>query len=61
MAHKKFPTTARGDFKKAVRVLQEIFEPESRRDLYLAEFQTRCKGKGRELAGIWRGFTIISG
>ena len=45
MAHKKFPTTACGDFKKAVRVLQEIFEPESRRDLYLAEFQTRHKGK----------------
>ena len=30
MAYKKFPTTAHGNFKKAVRVLQERFEPESR-------------------------------
>ena len=45
MAYKKFPTTARDSFKNAVKALQERFEPESRRNLYLAEFQTRCKRK----------------
>ena len=36
MAYKKFTLTARGSFKNAVKVLQERFEPESHRDLYLA-------------------------
>ena len=45
MAYKKFPTTAHDSFKNAVKALQERFEPESRRDLYLAEFQTRRKRK----------------
>ena len=44
MAYKKFPTTARGSYKNAIKALQERFEPESRRDLYLAEFQARRKG-----------------
>ena len=59
MAYKKFPTTACGSFKNAVKALQERFEPESRRDLYLAEFQTRCKRKteswpefGEDLRGL---------
>ena len=45
MAYKKFSVTARGSFKNAIKALQERFEPESRKDLYRAEFQTRCKGK----------------
>ena len=32
-------------FKNAIKALQERFEPESRKDLYRAEFQTRCKEK----------------
>ena len=43
MAFKKFPVTARSSFGKAVKALQDRFEPESRKDLYLAEFQTRVK------------------
>ena len=43
MAYKKFSITARGSFKNAIKALQERFEPESRKDLYRAEFQTRCK------------------
>ena len=45
MAYKKFSVTARGSFKNAIKALQERFEPESRKDLYRAEFQTRCKEK----------------
>ena len=43
MAYKKFSVTARGSFKNVIKALQERFEPESRKDLYRAEFQTRCK------------------
>jgi len=39
MAYKKFPVTVRASYKNARRALLERFEPESRRDLYLAEFQ----------------------
>ena len=45
MAYKKFSVTARATFKNAKKALQERFEPESRKDLYLAEFQTRYKAK----------------
>ena len=44
-AYKKFPVAARASFKKAIKALQEWFEPGSRRGLYLAEFQTRRKVK----------------
>ena len=43
--YKKFPVTAQASFKKAIKALQEWFEPGSRRDLYLAKFQTRHKVK----------------
>ena len=45
MAYKKFPTTTRDSYKNAIKALQERFEPKSRRDLYLAEFQAQRKGK----------------
>ena len=40
MAYKKFSVTARGSFKNAIKALQERFEPESRKDLYCAEFNS---------------------
>ena len=40
MAYNKFPPTAHGSFKNTVKALQERFKLESRRDLYVAEFQT---------------------
>jgi len=45
MVYKKFPVTARVSFKNATKALRERFEPESHKDLYFAEFQTRCKSK----------------
>ena len=45
MTYKKFSVTACGSFKNAIKALQEKFEPESHKDLYRAEFQTRCKEK----------------
>ena len=43
LAYKKFSVTARASFKNVDVALAERFEPESRRDLYLAEFM-RMKG-----------------
>ena len=43
LVYKKFSVTAHSSFKVAVVALAERFEPESRRNLYLAEFQSRCK------------------
>ena len=38
MAYNKFPTMTRGSFNNIVKALNQRFEPESHRDLYLAEF-----------------------
>ena len=43
MAFKKFPVTVRSSYKSAMIALLERFEPDSQRDLYLPEFQTRLK------------------
>ena len=45
MAYKKFSTTVHDSIKNTTKALQERFEPESHRDLYLVEFQTQRKGK----------------
>ena len=44
-AFKKLPDDAKGSFEAAVKALGESFEPQSKRELYLAEFQTRRKRK----------------
>ena len=59
MAYKKFPTTARGSYKNAIKAMQERFEPESRRDLYLAEFQTRRKGKTETWPEFGEDFRVL--
>ena len=43
LAYKKFPVTARMTFKNTVVALAGHFDLESRRDLYLVEFQSHCK------------------
>ena len=52
MAYKKFSMTAHALFKNAVVAMAEHFELESRRNLYLTEFQSCCK-KSTEL---WADF-----
>ena len=59
IAYKKFPITTCGSHKSAVITLKEQFEPKSCRDLYLAEFQTKQKGKA--LARVWRGLEVAGG
>ena len=52
LAYKKFSVTACASFKNATVALAEHFEPESRRDLYFAEFQSRCKKRTE----LWADF-----
>ena len=43
LAFKKFSVTTKASCKKVMVTMQEHFEPQSKQDLYLAEFQVHCK------------------
>ena len=43
LAFKKFSVTTKASYKKVMVTMQEHFEPQSKQDLYLAEFQVHCK------------------
>ena len=59
LAYKKFSVTARSSFKNAVVALAERFEPESRRDLYLAKFQSRCKKRTKSWAYFGEDLRVL--
>ena len=59
LAYKKFPVTARATFKDAVVALAGRFELESRRDLYLAEFQSPCKKRIESWADFGENLRIL--
>ena len=59
MAYKKFSVTARASFENAVVALAERFEPESRRDLYLTEFQSRCKRRTESWADFGEDLRVL--
>ena len=50
-------TACAASFKNAVVALAERFEPESKRDLYLAEFQSRCKKRTESWADFGEALT----
>ena len=59
LVYKKFSVTARSSFKNAVVALAEHFEPESRRDLYLAEFQSHCKKRTESWADFGEDLRVL--
>ena len=59
LAYKKFSVTARALFKNAVVTLAERFELESRRDLYLAEFQSCCKKRTESWADFGEDLRVF--
>ena len=59
LAYKKFSVKAYASFKNAVVALVERFEPESRRDLYLAEFQSRCKKRTESWADFGKDLRVL--
>ena len=57
---KKFSVTAKASYKNMVVMMQERFEPQSKRDLYHAEFQVCCMKHtemwadyGEDLRSLW--------
>ena len=59
LVYKKFSVTARASFKNAVVASAERFELESRRDLYLAEFQSRCKKRTESWADFGEDLRVM--
>ena len=59
LAYNKFLVTARALFKNAVVVLAESFELESRRDIYLAEFQSHCKKRTESWADFGEDLKVF--
>ena len=49
-AFRRLPEETCTDFKERVKVLQEQFEPESKKELYRAELQTRIKKRNEDWA-----------
>jgi len=46
-------------FKNATKALREQFEPESCKDLYLAEFQMRCKNEKESWPGFVKDLRVL--
>ena len=49
-AFRQLPEAARADYKQAKKALGKRFEPESRKEYYIAELQTRRRRKGEDWA-----------
>jgi len=51
-AFRRLPETTRADFKEAVKAMRKRFEPESKKELYMAELQTRTKRRDEDWATL---------
>lgn len=51
-AFRRLPEATRNDFKEAVQALRKRFEPESRKELYMTELQTRTKKRNEDWASF---------
>lgn len=47
-AFKRLPEAARNNVEDCKKALRKQYEPESKRELYMAEFQSRKKNKGED-------------
>jgi len=59
-AYKQLSEEARGDYTACVKGLQERFEPESKKELYLAEFQTRSKQTTESWAAFAEDLKVLA-
>jgi len=59
-AYKQLPEEARADYKKCIKGLQERFEPESKKELYLVQFQTRNKQKDEDWATFAEDLKVLA-
>ena len=59
-AYKRLSAETRDDFEATVRALKDRFEPESKKELYAAEFQARKKKKGEEWADFGEDIKLLA-
>ena len=59
-AFKRFPEAARMSYAAAQSALQERFDPASRRELYVVEFQTRKKNRDERWADFGEDLRILA-
>ena len=59
LAFRKFSVTTKASYENVVVAMQERFEPQSKRDLYLAEFQVRCKKRTETWADYGEDLRIL--
>ena len=59
-AFKQLPQESREDYATCIKALRERFEPESKRELYLAEFQTRSKRKDESWAAFADDLKVLA-
>ena len=59
LAFRKLSVTTKASYKNLVVVMQKHFESQSKRDLYLAEFQVRCKKRTETWADYGEDLRIL--
>jgi len=59
-AYKRFATEVKNDYKRSKEVLQKRFEPDSKKEIYMMEFQTRKKLKGEDWATFGEDVRILA-
>ena len=57
---RRLPEAIRADFKEAKKALKERFEPESKKELYLAELQTRTKKRTEDWAAFGEDLKLLA-
>ena len=59
-AFTKLPGTARDDYGECVKALKKRFVPDGRKDLYVAELQTRSKRRDEDWASFGDSLRVLS-
>ena len=59
-AFKQLSTESRADYPTCIKGLRERFEPECKKELYLAEFQIRCKRKTESWGSFAEDLKILA-
>ena len=59
-AFRQLRAATRGDYKQAQKALKKRFEPESRKEYYIAELQTRRRRKGEDWATFGEELKLIT-
>ena len=59
-AFRRFPEATRKDYKESKKALKKRFEPESKKELYMAEMQNRKKQRSEDWASLGEDLKILA-